>query len=919
MALYSASAPRAADVQPRRPVRPALDRGSSSKQSSSNNSKEQPYDFLLPENVCDAEGNRPNDPNYDRRTLYIPNRAWKDFTPFERQFWEIKKDHYDQVIFFQKGKFYELYEDDALIGHQQFGLKITDRVKMKMAGVPEASFDMFANKFLALGYKVGRVDQLETATGKDMRTKGKGGKAADIVVRELVQVMTAGTITDANNLSDDMATYCVAIKERLADEAFEGEDGITGGGDGESMSARPTFGVCVVDAATAQFSMLHFQDDVSRAGLETLIRSLRIKELLHEKAGLSKRTLRMLRNSLPSSCQITLLKPDTEFLDAQTTLRKLNTLFNPDLARLSPAPSLDEVDEADPQLLPGAIASMLDKEEAISALGGLLFYLGQLQLDRDLSASRNFALLTNPLQLRDSMIMDAQTLGHLNVFQNEQGDSQGTLLELLNRAVTPFGKRLFKMWLRSPLNDVATIRARQEAVDDFLGDSSFRESFDELARKLPDIERITSRINANKCRPKDFTKVLDSLSVLDGKIQVLADLASDFRSTVINDVLGTIPLVSEKARSLQSMFDQAADGSFLPRQGKDDDYEEANDHLISTEGELNDALAEAARQVSLKPSQVKFKHIGTNEIYQIEVPAKTKVPNDWNLMSQAQGVRRFYPPTIRQLVKQLKEARETRLAAIKAFNQKLFGQYQKVADVFLAAAAGIADVDCLLSLAKASQAMGEPTCRPEIIDDDREAAIVDFEGLRHPCMAVATSAEFIANDVSLGCEKDEELSRIKASAPRVTILTGGNMAGKSTMARTTATGVILAQMGCRVPATKARLSPIDRIATRMGANDQIFQNNSTFMVEMLEAAKIIKECTPRSLVIMDELGRGTSTFDGQAIAYAVLHHLVMRMRCLGFFLTHYTSLAHDFEGHVGVINKHMQVIVDDQRKEVIFT
>lgn len=480
MALYSASAPRAADVQPRRPVRPAIDRASSSKQSSSNNSKEQPYDFLLPENVCDAEGNRPNDPNYDRRTLYVPNRAWKDFTPFERQFWEIKKDHYDQVIFFQKGKFYELYEDDALIGHQQFGLKITDRVKMKMAGVPEASFDMFANKFLALGYKVGRVDQLETATGKDMRTKGKGGKAADIVVRELVQVMTAGTITDANNLSDDMATYCVAIKEKVADEAFEGEDGITGGGDGESMSARPTFGVCVVDAATAQFSMSHFQDDVSRAGLETLIRSLRIKELLHEKAGLSKRTLRMLRNSLPSSCQITLLKPDTEFLDAQTTLRKLNTLFNPDLARLSPAPSLDEVDEADPQLLPGAIASMLDKEEAISALGGLLFYLGQLQLDRDLSASRNFALLTNPLQLRDSMIMDAQTLGHLNVFQNEQGDSQGTLLELLNRAVTPFGKRLFKMWLRSPLNDVATIRARQEAVDDFLGDSSFRESFSTL-------------------------------------------------------------------------------------------------------------------------------------------------------------------------------------------------------------------------------------------------------------------------------------------------------------------------------------------------------------------------------------------------------------------------------------------------------
>ena len=173
---------------------------------------EEAYSFLL--DLRDKDGNRPGDAEYDSRTVYIPKSAWKDFTPFEKQFWEIKQNHWDTVLFFQKGKFYELYEEDALIGHREFDLKLTDRVKMKMVGVPEASFDIFAAKFLALGYKVGRVDQTETAVAKGMRVgeRSRGG-GSEIVNRELRHVLTSGTIVDAASLPDDLNSYCVSIKE----------------------------------------------------------------------------------------------------------------------------------------------------------------------------------------------------------------------------------------------------------------------------------------------------------------------------------------------------------------------------------------------------------------------------------------------------------------------------------------------------------------------------------------------------------------------------------------------------------------------------------------------------------------------------------------------------------------------------------
>lgn len=221
------------------------------------------YSWLV--DIHDADGNTPDHPDYDPRTLHIPKDAWEKFSPFEKQYWEIKCKLYDTVVFFKKGKFYELYEDDATIGHQQFDLKLTDRVNMRMVGVPESSLDMWASQFIAKGHKIARVDQKETALGKEMREKGtKGGKEEKIIKRELACVLTGGTLMDESMLQDEMATYCVAIKESM-------EDG------------KPCFGISFVDTSTGEFSMTQFEDDLELTKFETFVAQIRPKELVLEK------------------------------------------------------------------------------------------------------------------------------------------------------------------------------------------------------------------------------------------------------------------------------------------------------------------------------------------------------------------------------------------------------------------------------------------------------------------------------------------------------------------------------------------------------------------------------------------------------------------------------------------------------------
>ncbi|MBW0479747.1 hypothetical protein O181_019462 [Austropuccinia psidii MF-1] len=838
--------------------------------------KQAPWAFLR--DIKDADGNPIGSPNYDPRTLYISKKDWANMTPFEIQFWEIKQNHFDTILFFQKGKFSELYEGDAMIGHQEFDLKITKRVKMSMVGVPESSVDFWIAKFLAKGYKVGKVDQCETALGAEMRNKGSlppsknnklppKSKAAgkDVVRRELRSVVTSGTIVDSSILTADAATCLLALKEKI------------------NSSGLPIFGVIIMDAATAEFNLTHFEDSANRTHLETIMSRFKPKEILYEKSGLSTATLRILRNIAPNDCTWTALKPD-EFLDVDECVCRFTELFQ------------DKGNE-----IPAIIQSFYSKLETMQAFGGLLWYLKQLNLDNDLLTCKNIKEL-DAFRSSKTMQLDGKTISDLELLQSDVSE-ESQLLKLLNRCITPFGKRLFRHWLCSPLQDTDAIRARFDAVEYLINCASFEQTFSTLSG-LPDLERLISRVHAGACTVPNFLKILSSFRKINEKVNELRTVADAASARLLEQLLGSIPDLEKLLMDLESLFTLDGERRQLhPLEGKDETYDMALEEERGAESALQMEL-KAAKKL-LKTEQVVYKDIGIKDIYQIQVPAKVKVPSNWIKMSGTKDCARYYTPQSTQLVKQLKQAREKKSCALKDFHLKVFVAFDQHYLTWLEVIKLIAQLDCILSLAKASMSLGDPVCRPQI--EDSPDAILEFRTLRHPCAVGREDSDFIANDVAIG-----------GNESRMILLTGPNMAGKSTLLRMTCVATIMAQIGCFIPAESAKISPVDKICTRMGASDHIFAHASTFKVEMDDARKILVESTSKSLVILDELGRGTSTFDGHAIAFAVLHRLATHSNCLGFFATHYSALTEDFELHANIAPKYMLTNVDEVTREVIF-
>ncbi|KAH7140124.1 muts domain V-domain-containing protein [Dactylonectria estremocensis] len=823
--------------------------------------------------IMDKEKRPPTHPEYDPRTIFIPPLAWSKFSPFEKQYWGIKQNLWDTIVFFKKGKFYELYENDATIGHQEFDFKMTDRVNMRMVGVPESSLDHWVNQFIAKQYKVARVDQKETNLGKEMRERQeKSGKKADKVInRELACVLTAGTLVDGSMLQDDMASYCVAIKESVIDDL-------------------PAFGIAFADTATGRFYLSSFVDDVDLTKFETLIAQTTPRELLLEKSRLSTKALRILKNNTSPTTIWTHLKPGTEFWDADTFRREL------DCGKYFV--SEDEQEEAWPE----ALQQHKDDDIMMSATGALVSYLRFLKLERPLLSQGSFEAYS-PIQNNGTLVLDGQTLINLEIFSNTvNGGNEGTLFNLLNKCVTPFGKRLFRQWVAHPLCNITKINERLDAVDMLNADQTVREQFASQLVKMPDLERLISRIHAGACKPEDFVKVLEGFE----QIEYTMELLSAFKggNGIVDRLISSMPSLEEPLSYWRSAFDRrkARDQKMLiPERGIDTDFDESLDTIDGIKEQLAELLNEQKKQ--LKSKALKFTDIG-KEIYQVEAPKSVKVPSSWRQMSATKDLKRYYFPQLSKLVRELQEAEETHSQLVREVALRFFKKFDVDYDTWLQAIKIISQLDCLVSLAKASASLGHPSCRPKFIDQERST--IDFEELRHPCM-MNNVDDFIPNDIKLGGEQ-----------AKINLLTGANAAGKSTVLRMSCTAVIMAQIGCYVPSTSARLTPVDRIMSRLGANDNIFAAQSTFFVELSETKKILSEATPRSLVILDELGRGTSSYDGVAVAQAVLHQVATHIGCVGFFATHYHSIATEFENHPEIRARRMQIHVDDAERRVTF-
>lgn len=848
-------------------------KASTGKQKAHTREPEDRYPWLV--KPSDINRNPLGHPDYDPSTVYVPPSAFSAFSAFEKQYWEIKQKLWDTVVFFKKGKFYELYENDATIGHQLFDLKLTDRVNMRMVGVPESSLDMWVNQFIAKGYKVARVDQMETALGKEMRERVdvKAKKQDKIIRRELACILTGGTLVDGSMLQDDTATYCAAIKESVVDD-------------------HPAFGIVFVDTATGQFFLSEFDDDVDLTKFETFVAQTNPRELLLEKSRISTKALRILKNNTSPTTIWNYFKPGSEFWEADLTRRELSCSGY----------FAEEGTEGADEEWPSTLTEAKDKDLLMSALGALVQYLRVLKIERNLLSQGNFTWY-NPIHKNGTLILDGQTLINLEIFANSvNGGSDGTLFALLNRCVTPFGKRLFRQWVCHPLCNIQKINERLDAVDMLNADTTVRNQLSSQMTKMPDLERLISRIHAGACRPEDFVKVLEGFERIEQAVSLLEGFGGG--EGLIDRLVSSMPNLAEPLSYWKTAFDRKKareDKILVPERGIEEDFDASHDKIAEIKNDLQELLGE--KKAELKSKALKFTDVG-KEVYQIEAPKSVKVPKNWQQMSATASVKRYYFKELSDLVRQLQEAEETHSQLVREVALRLFQRFDVDYTTWLQAIHVTSQLDCLLCLAKASASLGQPSCRPVFVDEER--SVVEFEELRHPCM-LGTVDDFIPNDVVLG-----------GDSPKISLLTGANAAGKSTILRQSCVAVIMAQIGCYVPATSARLTPCDRIMSRLGANDNIFAAQSTFFVELSETKKILSEATPRSLVILDELGRGTSSYDGVAVAQAVLHHVATHIGCVGFFATHYHSLATEFERHPEIRAKRMQIHVDERRRRVTF-
>jgi DNA mismatch repair protein MSH6 len=384
--------------------------------------------------------------------------------------------------------------------------------------------------------------------------------------------------------------------------------------DQETLNSErlPIYGFAILDAATAEFNLIGFEDDISRTRLETLFRQLRPQEVIHEKGGLSGPTRRVMKNILPDNCRWTALRTGAEYPNFETSL----ALVVQKCAAASSDANMD-VDDAQPTL-PAAVRAIKGDQSTVMALGGLLTYLQTLKLDGDLCKVGNFNLYElHGARSAQRMILDGQSLAHIEVLQNSLGTEEGTLLRLMSRCVTPAGKRLFKLWLCQPLCDAHSINQRLDAVEDLMQDGAFADTFVKMNKGIVDLERVLSRIHAGTCKAAVFKKALENLKTLDALFESLKSHTDDFKSDMLKKMLEKAPRPRVHVEAIEATFEEQ-EGLLVPCDGADDEYDENTAAIAEAEAALEKLLKSCKKE--LGTNLLTFKHVGTKDIYQVEVP-----------------------------------------------------------------------------------------------------------------------------------------------------------------------------------------------------------------------------------------------------------------------------------------------------------
>lgn len=862
-------------------------------------------DFLQPDKLRDANRRRPDDPAYDPSTLHVPQSFLKSLTGGQEQWWKFKAENFDAVLLFKMGKFYEMFEMDAHVGAEHLGLQYM-RGEQPHCGFPEKNYHTHAERLARKGFRVVVIEQTETPEMLAERNKllgQQGKKKARVVNREKVAVLTKGTLVDSTMVeSVTDASYILSVVEAL--QVTE---------QGES----PQIGLCAVDVATATILVGQLSDDTARSKLQSVLSILRPVELIVPRGegrqieGLSPATWKTLRNG--SRKPIVNRLGAEEFGASERVLEKIESLgyFSKDGVRF-------------PMLLDSIIGN---SDHAISALGGCISYLESVLLDQQIIPNARFCTL--PVWEEEAQhtaedgdtaiqhfVLDAAALENLEVLENSEGGLKGSLLEQLDHCASGPGRRLLREWLVRPLLNHKAIIDRQEAIQDLqgLGDDAACTARKEMSA-APDMERTLARLAAARTGGKGrdsahvvlyedvakrklvaFVAALQGIESLIRVSQAFDDVRARLKSDRLRRLVTQgsargLPELSSKLAYFREAFDwedAKEEGRIIPTQGTNEEYERVVSELQEADAGLEEFMREQRRIFGAGKHEVMYVTVN-KDTHRIEVPDKfsKKVPREYQKVGQKKGYCRYTTTTLDALVKARKDKEEKKEQVLSGILQSLLSNFASEMDTWMLATAAAAELDVLISLSLAASYADAPVCVPKFIPYTAGSKpVFNAEQLRHPCGLVGGGA-FVPNDICLG-----------GSEPLFMLLTGPNMGGKSTLLRQTCLAVLMAQIGACVPASSLSMTLTDGIYVRMGARDNIMAGQSTFEVELAETASLLRRSTARSIVALDELGRGTATTDGAAIASAVMDHLAKEKRCRVLFSTHFHSLATSHE-HCG--------------------
>ncbi|CAF1182110.1 unnamed protein product [Adineta steineri] len=889
-------------------------------------------DFLKDGKRRDINLRLHTDPNYDPRTLHVPEEYLNSITPAMRQWWVLKSEHYDTILFFKVGKFYELYHMDAVICVPELNLTMMKN-ESAHCGFPEKAYSKFADILVSKGYKVARVEQTETPDMMKQRIEqqtGRKSKFDKTVRREVCQITTPGTKTfntlDNDNIFRESLFLLCIVEIPITDNKI----------------TPCEFGVCFVDTTIAQFYIGQFEDDRYLSRLQTLLAQYPPVQILCEKNKISEKTKKVLTLT---HAKMEYLTPNKEMYETTKTLDILrdDTYFKDEKGNLQWPDAFQHVfNDGDAQGLHVRPAFLI----SMRALGGIIWYLQHCLIDKELLSMRKFSIFQPPdenVELKEAstftqqnMVLDATTLYNLEILTNSRGGKEGSLLYVCDRCSTHFGKRLLARWLSAPLCNVNEINERLNAIDILREKKELCIKIRDKLKTIPDLERLFCRIHSLGHRPldpdhpenrailyEDITyskrKIQDFLSAFAG-LKVANDIVELFSkyndipssSNLLKKIIyrgdENFPELGELLDFYTNAFSHAqarTEGKIIPTVGVCKEYDDSLNDIRENEKELNEYLTKQKK--ILKNHDIKYVHVQKIR-YAMEIPEKAcgNLDDDYELMSSRKGFKRYYTSELRELLETLNESEKKKESALKDTTSSLFRKFDSHHDIFQRVLNCLSTLDVILSLVGYSESYSD-MCRPIVLaTDDNQQAFINIRDGKHPCMLQKSTDTFIPNDIILADKSSNEIWQTKP----LVLVTGPNMGGKSTLMRETAVLAILAHVGSYVPATSCKMSVCDRIFTRLGASDRIMAGESTFFVELSEASSILRHASRHSLVLIDELGRGTSTFDGTAIACSVVNDLANRIKCRTLFSTHYHTLVDDFEKHESVGLGHMSCMIE---------